>query len=201
MAEIVKQDKDEDKLFPKEPIDKTLLLSSLREFKEDGVVMGVSKVLTPKHTFSKVKATVNVIFDVIGSFPECRLYELDENKQYIKEYDQATGKNRNKVVLGDATLKTVFFPFYVNCDEAEIGEDTKLVVIPNTSSYPFFKEAYMEAEALPKDCGNVAFSTNFKEMKEVLEGFEFKGKYGFFKGNNPFEFLDVERIELLRLEE
>ena len=73
MAKIVELNNDgESKVFPKEPIDKTLLLSSLREFKEDGVVLGVSKILTPRHTFSKVKATVNVIFDVIGSFPECR---------------------------------------------------------------------------------------------------------------------------------
>lgn len=196
MAKIVELNSDgESKLFPKEPIDKTLLLSSLREFKEDGVVLGVNKILTPRHTFSKVKATVNVIFDVIGSFPECRLYELDDDGQYITEYDQATGKDRNKVVIGDAQLKTVFFPFYVNCDDAEIDEDTILTVIPKTSSYPFFKSAYVEFGELPSNCGDVAFETTFKEMKEVFEGFTFLGKYGYYKGKNPFEFLDVELLE------
>lgn len=195
MVKVIKSDSDgEQKLFPKEPIDKTLLLSSLREFKEDGVVMGVEKVLTPRHTFSKTKATVNVIFTVLGSFPECRLYELDDDGQYVTEYDKATGKDRNKVIIGDAQLKTVFFPFYVNCNDAEIDENTDLTVIPATSSYPFFKQAFVEYGDLPSNC-NDAFVTNFKELQEVLEGFEFRGKYNHYDGKNPFEYLDVELID------
>lgn len=186
----------ENKVFPKEPIDKNLLLSSLREFKPEGVVMGVEKVLQPrKSTFTKGKATLNMIFTIIGSFDECRLYDLDKEGQYIEEYDQATGKNRNKVIIGDAQLKTVFFPFYANCDASEIDEETDLIIIPKTSSYPFFRQAYVEYGALPKDCGLVAFATNYKEMQEVFNGYEFLGKYGFFKGKNSFEFLDCESLD------
>ena len=193
MAKIVEQN-TENKVFPKEPIDKNLLLSSLREFAPDGVGMGVEKVLNPRlSTFSKGKATINVVFTILGTMEKCRLYDLDDEGQYVKEYDPATGKDRNKVLLEDnVSLKTVFFPFYANCEANEIDEETTLTIIPKTSSYPFFKKAYMDFEALPSDCPEVAFETNFKEMKEVLDNYDFKGKYGFYKGKNSFEYLDVE---------
>lgn len=193
MAQII-SDENTDKKFAKEPCDKTLLLGSLRDYAPDGVIMGVEKLLTPKkNDFGKV--TLSVIFTIIGTMPKCRLYNLDEEGQYKFVKDDMTGENRREVVVTDGNLATVFFPFYADCKDKEIDENSVLIVTPGTSSYSFFKEGLIDAGELPEDTGNVAFSTSFKELKEALDGFTFKGKYAKSKSKNKFEFLDVERVE------
>lgn len=186
-------------LFPKEPCDKNLLLGSLKSFKEDGVVLGVEKVLTPKRRDYSTgpKANINVIFTIIGSMDKCRLYDLDDDGQYIPYIDEMTGEERNKVHIGDGQLKTVYFPFYANIgkDEQGLDDSTLLIVTPGTSSYSFFREALIEAGELPPTMGKQSFSTNFGELKEALEGFEFLGKYELIKGKNrSFPSLLVERL-------
>jgi len=183
-----------DKQFPKEPMDKDLLLSSLKQFKKDGVVMGVEKVIEPKlNQFGKV--TINTILTIIGSFPKCRRYILDENGQYTYYIDEKTGEERRDIELADAQLSTVFFPFYAVPQGEGLDENTKLLITPGTSSYSFFKEAYIDAGELPADMGNEAFSTNFAEMKEVLDGFTFLGKYAEGGTKRKFAFLKCERVE------
>ena len=193
MATIEKSE-GQGKLFPKEPIDKELLLSSLRDYKKDGVVLGVEKVITPKlNSFGK--ATINTLFTVIGSFDKCRKYILDEEGQYTFYLDDKTGEKRRDIEIGDANLCTVFFPFYAVPRGEGLDENTTLVITPGTSSYSFFREAYIDAGELPADMGNDAFSTDFKEMKEVLEGFTFRGKYAEGGSKRKFMYLKCERIE------
>ena len=183
-----------DKKFPKEPVDKELLLSSLRDYKKDGVVMGVEKVIEPKmNDFGKV--TINVIFTIIGSFEKCRHYILDEEGQYTYYIDDKTGDKRRDVELKDGQLATVFFPFYAVPKGEGLDENTTLLITPGTSSYSFFREAYIDAEELPADMGNDAFSTNFAEMKEVLQGFTFRGKFAEGGTKRKFQFLKCERVE------
>ena len=200
MAQLVEESNDGTKKFPKEPCDKNLLLGSLKTFQEQGVVLGVEKVLTPKRRDygSGPKANINVIFTILGSMEKCRLYELDDDGQYIPYVDDMTGEERLKVYIGDGQLKTAYFPFYANIKDGEDGldENTALVVTPGTSSYSFFKEALIDAGELPSNMGRQSFVTNFGELKEALEGWEFLGKYEKIKGkNSAFDSLLCERIE------
>jgi len=192
MVEII-QENGSSTVFPKEPIDKDLLLSSLRDYNKDGVVLGVEKVLTPKkNKYNKV--TINTVLTVIGSMDKGRKYILDEQGQYTFYIDDKTGEKRRDLEVGDCQLCTVFFPFYAVPEGEGLDENTPLLITPGTSSYSFFKEAYINGEALPKDCGNVAFKTNFKEMKEVVEGFNFRGYYA-EGGKNNFQYLRCEQLD------
>lgn len=193
MAELVQEEK---KVFPREPCDKTLLLSSIKSYQKDGVILGVEKVIDPKkNNFGKV--TINVIFTIVGSMPKCRLYELDEEGQYIDYEDEMTGETRRKVHITDGQLATVFFPFYANLgkDEDGLDENTQLIITPGTSSYSFFKEALIEYGELPEDMGTQSFSTNFAEIKEALQGFTFRGKHGVGGRQRKFAYLLCERID------
>lgn len=191
MAQIEKSEGD--KKFPREPVDKDLLLSSLKDYQKKGVILGVEKVIEPKsNQFGKV--TINCILTVIGQFPKLRQYILDEEGQYTFYKDEKTGEERRDIEVKDGNLCTVFFPFYAVPKGDGLDENTTLLITPGTSSYSFFREAYIDAEELPSDMGNDAFSTNFAEMKEVLQGFTFKGKYAEGGSKRKFAFLKCERV-------
>ena len=192
MVTIV-EDKKSDKKFPKEPMDKELLLSSLRDYAKDGAILGVEKVLTPKlNKYGKV--TISVILTVVGSMEKGRKYILDEDGQYTYYIDDKSGEERRDIELTDCQLATVFFPFYAVPKGEGLDENTPLLITPGTSSYSFFKEAYIEAGELPSDVDKVSFETNFKEMNEALDGFTFRGKYA-EGGSTNFQYLLCERVE------
>ena len=184
----------EGKLFPKEPIDKELLLSSLRDYAKDGAILGVEKMIQPKKN-SYGKVTLNAILTAIGSFPKCRKYILDEEGQYTYYIDDKTGEKRRDIEVSDAQLCTIFFPFYAVPQGEGLDENTPLLITPGTSSYSFFREAFIDAGELPADMGNDAFTTNYKEIKEALEGFTFRGKYAEGGSKRKFAYLKCERVE------
>lgn len=192
MAQMIQE---EQKVFPKEPCDKTLILSSLKSYAKDGVMMGGEKLIQPrKNNFGKV--TLSAILSVTGEMPKCRLYDLDEDGQYIMYEDEMTGETRRKIKIDDGQYATVFFPFYANLQEGEDGldENTTLIITPGTSSYSFFREALVDAGELPEDMGNQAFATNYAELKEAVEGFEFLAKYDVMGRQRKFPYLKCERI-------
>lgn len=193
MAEIL-QEEAGTTVFPKEPMDKELLLSSLRDYAKKGVIIGVEKVIEPKlNKFGKV--TINTILTIVGSMPKGRKYILDEDGQYTFYVDEKTGEERRDLEVGDCQLCTVFFPFYAVPKGEGLDENTTLLITPGTSSYSFFKTAYIDAEELPADMGQVSFTTNFAEMKEVLDGFTFRGKYALGGSKRKFAYLECEQVE------
>ena len=193
MAQLLDEEK---KIFPRESCDKTLLLSSIKSYQKEGVTLGVEKLITPrKNNFGKV--SINAILRITGEMPKCRLYELDENGQYIEYEDEMTGETRRKVKIDDGNLETVFFPFYANIKDGEDGldENTTLIITPGTSSYSFFKEALIDCGELPEDMSQQSIATNFAELKEAIEGWDFLGKQETIKGKNrSFSSLLCERI-------
>lgn len=194
MAQVVQQEK---KVFPREPCDKSLILTSIKKHQPEGVEMGVEKVIEPKKN-AYGKATIPTILTITGDMPKCILYELDDDGQYIEYEDEMTGETRRKMKVDDGSLATVFFPFYATIQGGEDGldENTTLIITPGTSSYSFFKEALISGGELPSDVGNQSIATNFKELKECLDGFSFIGKYELIKGKNrSFPSLKCERIE------
>ena len=196
MAQVI-QEEQGDKVFPREPCDKNLILQSIKKHQPDGVMMGVEKVIdAKKNNFGKV--TIPVILTITGEMPKCILYELDEDGQYVEYEDEITGEKKRKLKIDDGQLATVFFPFYANIKQGEDGldENTTLIITPGTSSYSMFREALIDGGELPSDVGRQSIATNFAELKECLDGFCFLGKYETIKGKNrSFPSLLVERIE------
>lgn len=193
MAQVIEEEK---KVFPREPCDKTLLLSSIKKHQPEGVLLGVEKVIEPKkNNFGK--ATISVIFTIVGNMEKCTLYELDDDGQYIEYEDEMTGETRRRMRIDDGNLATVFFPFYANIQGGEDGldENTTLVITPGTSSYSFFREALIDGGELAEDTPRQSIGTNFAELKQCLDGFTFIGKYELIKGKNrSFPSLLCERI-------
>lgn len=194
MAQVVTE---ENKTYPSEPCDKNLLLSSLKRFQKQGVVLGVEKILTPKvkDYGDGPKAVMRFIFTILGSMPKCSLYELDENGQKIEYEDEMTGEKRFKIYIDDGQLKTVIFPFYADIKKGQDGfdEETVLIVKPKTSSYSFFREALIDSGDLPSNMGEQAFETCYGELKEALDGWEFLGKHD-VTGKRKFQYLKCERV-------
>lgn len=189
-------EEEKKKIFPKEPCDKHLILSSIKKHQPEGVILGVEKIIEPKKN-NYGKATISIIFTVVGSMPKCTLYELDDDGQYIEYEDEMTGETRRKMKIGDGNLATVFFPFYANIQNGDGGldEHTTLTITPGTSSYSFFREALIDGGALPEDAPKDSIATDFAELKECLEGFTFRGKYELIKGKDrSFPSLLCERV-------
>lgn len=192
MVEILKDEGT--KKFPKEPMDKDLLLSSLRDYKKDGTEIGVEKAIEPRaNAFGKV--TLNTILRVIGDFPKSRQYILDDEGQYTFYVDDRTGEERRDIQVADGHMATVFFPFYAVPQGEGLDENTKLLITPGTSSYSFFKTAFIDAGELPSDMKDQSFTTCFAEIKEVLDGFTFIGKYAEGGSKRKFGYLKCERVK------
>lgn len=199
MAQLIDTSSDEKKVYPKEPCDKNMLLSSIKSYQQDGVVLGVEKIITPKRRDygDQPKANINVVFKILGDMPKCRLYDLDEDGQYQMEMDDLEGKEKPLKKIDDGKGATVFFPFYANITKGEDGldENTILTITPATSSYSFFKEGLINAGELPEDMGRQAFTTTFKEISDALNDFVFLAKQEVIKNKyRSFASLLCERM-------
>lgn len=184
--------------YPDSPCDKGLLLNSLKKHQKNGVVLGVEKIINPKlkNYGDNKKALISVVFTIVGSMEKCILYKLDENGKKIQYEDEITGDKKYKLYVGDGQLKEVIFPFYADLEDDALDENSLLVIKPRTSSYSFFRTALIDGEALPKDAPIQPIGTNFKELKECLEGWEFLAKYELIKGKNrSFPALLCESVE------
>ena len=188
MASIVVE--SESKVFPKDPLDKKLLLSSIRDFAPEGIGLGVEKVSKPfKTSFGKVMLTVQLC--ILEELDKCRMYELDEEGQYIMIKDDLTGDSSPKIKIDNGHLAMCTLFLGVTCDAKDVDEETEFTVYPTSGAYPLFSSALIEAGELPEDAKGKAFTTNGNELKEALEGYEFTGKSAVSKGKFKFEYLDV----------
>ena len=189
MAEFVAQ--NEDNKFPNSRLGKTEYLTSVRDFKPDGVKMGIERMSKLfASTQDPTKAMVTIEFIIMDNMDKCRLFELDENGDYITVKDELTGKENKKIVLEAIEEDDlVTFPMFMPCGKPkEISNDATLTFYPTSSAYPLFKLALQEAGELPEDVNNQPFATTQEELKEALEGFTFigkcdevKGKYHYFR--------------------
>lgn len=195
MAEIVENNEK----FPNPTILKTPFLSSIRDFKPEGVRLGierVSKLFVVKQEPSK--AQIMVEFCVMDDMPKCRLAELDEDGEYIVEKDELTGKEFKKLTLGSISEDDVMlFPMFMPCGKPKkIANDEPFTIYPTSSSYPLFKLALQNAGGLPANMDNKAFATTYEELKDALEGFIFLAKCEEIKGKYNFMRMAVEEAQL-----
>lgn len=196
MAELVENDKDK---FPNSRVGKSNFLTSIRDFKPDGVRLGVervSKVFSVKQ--EPKKAQIMVEFCIMDDMPKCRLYELDEDGEYKIHIDEITGKKDKDIVLEEVHESDVLmFPMFLPCGKPKkITNDAKLTFYPTSSAYPLFRLALQNAGALPTDMGDKAFATTQEELKDALEGFIFLAKCEEIRGKFNYERMQVEMAEL-----
>ena len=188
---------DNKKKFPNARIGKNNFLTSIRDFKEDGVKCGiesVSRVFASAQDPQKAQVTAQIV--VLDDMPKCRVYVLDDNGEYITKIDELSGEKIREISLepiGADDLET--FPMFMPCGKPkEISNDADLVFYPTSSAYPLFKLALTEAGELPEDMGNKAFSTTQEELKEALEGFEFIAKCEEIKGKFNYLRMQCEAV-------
>lgn len=182
---------ESNQVFPKDPMDKKLLLASIKKYKPEGMKLGVEKVSKLyKTSFGKWQMTVQVC--ITEDEVKTLQYELDDNAQYILVEDELGDEKRKvKVADGHLAMATLFLNVSVDEDVEEADEETEFKVYPSSGTYPLFKTALQESGDLPDDMKKVAFVTNAKEVIDALEGFEFVGKVGKSNGKFKFEYLDV----------
>ena len=196
MAKVVEAT-DGDKKFPNSKFGKSHFLTSIRDFKPEGVKMGVEKVsrVFPVKQDPK-KGQIAVEFCIMDDMDKCRVYVLDENGEYVINKDELTGEEARKITLesiskDDLEMFTMFLP----CGKPEtIDNEADLTFYPTSSAYPLFKVALQEAGELPEDMGDKPFATNQVELKEALEGFTFLGKCEEIKGKYHYVRLQVEPL-------
>lgn len=189
---------NEENKFPNSRIGKTEFLTSVRDFKPEGVILGterVSRVFPVKQDPEKAQMMCEfVLLDDVDKF---RLYELDENGDFVTIKDEITGKENKKIVLEPIKKSDlVTFPMFFPCGKpSEISNDATLTFYPTSSAYPLFKLALVNAGELPEDMGNKAFTTTQEELKEALEGFTFLAKCEEIKGTYHYFRLQAELVK------
>ena len=189
---------DGDNKFPNPRLSKTYFLTSVRDFKPEGVRLGIERVskLFPVKQDPK-KAMLTVEFCLMDDL-KCRLYELDDKGDYITHKDDITGKEEYNIVIEEVKESDVLmFPMFMPCGTPkEINDEADLTFFPASSSYPLFKLALQNAGELPEDMSNKPFVTNQKELKDALEGFIFLAKCEEIKGNFNYVRMQVEKADL-----
>lgn len=196
MASILKEDNDK---FPNPRIGKTPFLSSVRDFEPEGVRLGierVSKIFAVKQEPSKAQMMVEMC--VMQDIDKIRLFELDDDGEYVQVKDEITGKEENKLVIGSIKESDVeLFPMFFPCGKPkEMSNDADLTFYPTSSAYPLFKFALQNAGELPKDMGNKPFVTTQEELKDALEGLIFIAKCEEIKGKFNYMRMIVEEAKL-----
>ena len=184
MAEIVSASEGDTK-FPNSRVGKTPFLTSIRDFAPEGVKLGIEKVSSVFAVKQAPdKAQIMVELTIMSDMEKCRLYDLDDDGEYITIKDELTGSEARKLVLekidGDDLMS---FPMFLPCGRPEeITNEAELTFYPKSSAYPLFKYALQKAGELPEKMGTVPFKTTQEELKECLEGLTFIGKCEEIKG-------------------
>lgn len=183
MASVV--DNNGDNKFPNPKIGKTQFLTSVRDFAPDGILLGVERVskVFPSSQDPE-KAQMMVELTILSDMEKCRVFDMDDEGEYIKKMDELTGREEKVIKLESISKDDlVSFPIFLPCGKPKkISNDADLTFYPTSSAYPLFKLALMEAGELPENMGNKAFATTQEELKEALEGFSFIGKCEEIKG-------------------
>ena len=197
MAQYIEANDGESK-FPNPIIGKTQFLTSIRDFKPEGVRCGierVSKLFPIKQEPSKAQLMNEIVIQ--EDVEKMRCWMLDEDGEYITEMDELTGKENRKLEIRKIEgSELVAFPMFFPCGKPkEISNESLLTFYPTSSAYPLFKLALVESGDLPSDMGDKAFATTQEELKQALEGFEFIAKCEEIKGKYNYMRLQAEIVE------
>lgn len=175
-------------------------MSSIKSwYNKDGIKMGVERVSDLyANKQDKNKRGIAVTFSVLDDMPKCRARVIDKKGFVVKEEDERTGEEVDKIeIISDPD--TVTFFFNVRIEDEETNEFS---VNPKASCYPLFNYAFIKNEDLPED-NTKGIICNIEDLQFALESLEFmaKVKEEKFQGGNPYMVLipsDVVDIEEVR---
>lgn len=183
--------------FPKETVVSGLFLTSLRDFEKEGVELGVekvSKLFRSKAETNKNSAKLAVQLSILGDFPKCRVWVVDEEtNEYITEINDKTGDEDRIIDFEDVSGETVTFYYRVRLldKDADLEDgETEIRINQMSSAYPLFKAGFVENGLLPAE-GKGDIDCTYDELKQVLEGMVFTGKYEHIKNKYAYDRLDV----------
>lgn len=183
--------------FPKETVVSSLFLTSLRDFEKEGVELGVekvSKLFRSKAETNKNSAKLAVQLSILGDFPKCRVWVVDEEtNEYITEINDKTGDEDRIIDFEDVSGETVTFYYRVRLldKDADLEDgETEIRINQMSSAYPLFKAGFVENGLLPAE-GKGDIDCTYDELKQVLEGMVFTGKYEHIKNKYAYDRLDV----------
>ena len=166
---------------------KLFLLSVKKWYNEKGLKMGIEKVsnLFANKNDAK-KRGIAVTSSILDDMDKCRVRVIGNDGKPVMVEDEETGETRQKVEVVDDVEEVTFF-FNVRIIDEEKNE---FAVNPQSSCFPLFNYAFMEAGDLPE--GNTkGFICDIDELKDVLEGLEFQGfeEDWSFTGGKPYQVL------------
>lgn len=183
--------------FPKETVVSSLFLTSLRDFEKEGVELGVekvSKLFRSKAETNKNSAKLAVQLSILGDFPKCRVWVVDEDtNEYVTEINDKTGDEDRIIDFEDVSGETVTFYYRVRLldKDADLEDgETEIRINQMSSAYPLFKAGFVENGLLPAE-GKGDIDCTYDELKQVLEGMVFTGKYEHIKNKYAYDRLDV----------
>lgn len=174
-------------------------MSSIKSwYNENGIKLGVERVSDLyANKQDKKKRGIAVNFSVLGDMPKCRARVIDEKGNVVKEEDERTGEEVDKIeIISDPDTVTFFFNVRIEDEEKD-----EFSVNPKASCYPLFNWAFIKNDDLPED-NKKGFICDIEELKDALDGVEFmaKVKEEKFQGGNPYmvlipsDVVDVENV-------
>ena len=131
----------------------------------------------------KKKRGIAVTLSILDDMPKCRARVIDSKGNVVKEEDERTGEEVDKIeIISDPDEVTFFFNVRIEDEEKD-----EFSVNPKASCYPLFNYAFIKNEDLPED-HKKGFICNIEELQYALESMEFMAtvKEEKFQGGNPY---------------
>lgn len=182
-----------DSSFGEDKITSKLFLSSIKEWHNEGVPIGVEKVGKPYKSQNPKRIGIVVKITILD-MEKC-LGRVIEGGEVKTKYNPSIDANEPVTEVIDASNEQVTFYFNAkNVENAsEFNEDTVLAFSPLSTAYPLLKCA-LETNGVTVPA-NKWIRITPGEMKYYLEGFECTAKYGNsgqMKGIKPYSFMVCE---------
>ena len=181
--------------FPKDKLGSSIFLSSLRDLQKDNrVEMGVekvSKLFANKNDADKCRCAVQM--SILGDFPECRVFVIDDNNEYVTKIDDMTGNEVRMLEKQDVSGEIVTFYLNLKLDDPSepLNEETVVAVHKMASAYPLIRAGFVSTGELDENSQPTYIKCNWQEMKDALEGLTFTGVYKHIDGTYKYDMLDV----------
>lgn len=175
-------------------------MSSIKSwYNEDGIKIGVERVSDLyANKNDKKKRGIAVTLSVLDDMPKCRARVIDEKGNVVKEEDERTGEEVDKIeIISDPDTVTFFFNVRI-----EDEENNEFSINPKASCFPLFNYAFIKNEDLPED-NTKGIRCGIEDLKYALESLEFMAtvKEEKFQGGNPYmvlipsDVVDIEEVQ------
>jgi len=144
-----------------------LLLSSIKDFKPEGVAATIKEVSEP-FTDNYNNLTIAVTISLMDPMPQMRAQCVGKDGEVLTVYDEVTGQKVKKFELRE-NVEGLDVPFYFNLtmDEESDPESPKFFISTGSKFYYLINYAFINAGELPQGHKDNIKAT-YDEIKEAL---------------------------------